>query len=174
MKSKSISPPEHRLLLICRHAKSSWQDPTLADFDRPLNRRGERDAPKMGQRLAKRQINPDLIMTSPAVRALRTALHYADQLRYPEERLRLNRDQYLATVPTLIELLRQTDDQARVVLIVGHNPESTELANALGSLAIENIPTGGIVALKLDLSTWRELAPGIATLLFFDYPKNEG
>ena len=160
-------------LLICRHAKSSWQYAGLSDFDRPLNERGERDAPEMGRRLALRGVSPDLIMSSPAERAIATANHYARQLGVPPERIRRNPAQYAASVPELVSLIRTTDSSVGTLMLVGHNPESTDLANTLGGLNIENIPTSGIVALGFSGRVWAELTAGGGELLFFDYPKKQ-
>ena len=173
MKSAPISPPEGKLLLICRHAKSSWQDHTLGDVDRPLNKRGLRDAPEMGRRLRERGLHPDLIVASHAVRARTTASLYADQLGYPQERIRIEPALYAATTRALLTLLRHVDRGFSRVMIVGHNPEFTALANLLGSkVAIDNIPTGGVVALEFAVASWAELAEGAGQLLFFDYPKH--
>lgn len=174
MKSEIASKNAVRQLLICRHAKSSWQDGDLSDFARPLNKRGERDAPEMGRRLLLRGIQPDLILTSPATRAQSTAAHYAAQLGCAPGVLQLNPDQYAATASTLLTILQGLQPQMRTVLLVGHNPESTVLANALGGLAIDNIPTSGVVALEFALDSWRDLTVGKGTLLFFDFPKNHG
>ncbi|WP_310598902.1 histidine phosphatase family protein [Desulfobulbus sp.] len=173
MKSKNSLQSDSLRLLICRHAKSSWQDASLGDFDRPLNKRGERDAPEMGRRLARRGLRPDLIVTSSAVRALATALHYARQLDIPPEQVRRNRAQYSASVPELIELIRTVDPDVSTLMLVGHNPESTGLANVLGGLRIDNIPTCGIVGLAFPQRTWAEIETGTGTLLFFDYPKKQ-
>jgi phosphohistidine phosphatase len=170
MKFKTSPLAEKKRLLICRHAKSSWRDDSLNDFDRPLSKRGERDAPEMGRRLVERGIGPDLIMTSPAARALSTALHYA-RLGYPLDQLQCNPSQYAATVPGLIKLVQETGAEVNTLFLVGHNPESTALANVLGGLMIDNIPTSGIVALEFSLVSWRELAAGTGTLLFFDFPR---
>ena len=174
MKSNRSSSPEPLRLLICRHAKSSWRDASLSDFDRPLNKRGERDAPEMGRRLAQRSIAPDLIMTSPAVRALATASHYARQLGFPSEQIQRNPLQYSASVATLVGEVRKVDPRVTTLLLVGHNPESTALANALGRLQIDNLPTGGIVALTFPGICWAEMAAGLGTLWFFDFPKMQG
>lgn len=173
MKSRNTSPSERKQLLICRHAKSSWQDVNLSDFERPLNKRGERDAPEMGKRLAQRGIRPDLIMTSPAARALATAIHYAGQLNYSLERLERNPLQYATSVPALIKILQEVDSRINTLMLVGHNPESTDLANVLGHLMIDNIPTSGIVALAFSLPTWEEIGAGKGELLFFDFPKKQ-
>jgi len=174
MKSPPALPPEHRLLLICRHAKSSWEGEVCRDIDRPLNKRGQRDAPEMGQRLKRRPLLPDLIITSPAVRALTTAELIAAQLGYPLAGVRINPAQYAATVPSLLAQLRLIEPQYTRVMIVGHNPEFTALANVLGGLAIDNLPTCGMVALALPLASWDHLAPGSGTLVFYDFPKNNG
>jgi len=173
MKSDISLPYDTIRLLICRHAKSSRQDADIDDFDRPLNRRGERDAPEMGRRLAMQGIRPDLIMTSPAARALTTALHYAGRLGISPEHVRRNPAQYAASVPELIGLIRAVDPSVTTLMLVGHNPESTGLANELGRLSIDNIPTGGIVALEFTGRTWGYLTTGSGVLLFFDYPKKQ-
>jgi len=173
MKSKISLPPDTITLLICRHAKSSWASPGLSDFDRPLNERGERDAPEMGRRLAGYGVQPDLIMTSPAARALATAFHYADQLGIPPDQVLKNPAQYAASVPELIGLIHMADPGVSTLMLVGHNPESTDLANELGGLNIDNIPTGGVVALAFSRCTWADLAAGSGILQFFDYPKKQ-
>lgn len=172
MKSAPVLLPDQKRLLICRHAKSSWRDATLSDFERPLNKRGKRDVPEMGRRLLRLGIQPDLILTSPALRARITAEQYARQLGYPPERLHVNPTQYAATVPILVALLQEMKAQYNTVMLVGHNPECTALANFLGGLHIDNIPTCGIVALDFPVASWQEVVPGKGMLLFFDFPKN--
>ena len=174
MKSAPTLPPEEgKLLLICRHAKSSWQDHALGDVDRPLNQRGQRDAPEMGRRLRQRGLLPDLIVASHAVRARTTASLYADQLGYPQEKIHIEPALYAATPKVLLNLLRQIKPAFSRVMIVGHNPEFTALANLLGSsVAIDNLPTGGIVALEFTIASWAELSSGAGRLLFFDFPKH--
>ena len=146
----------------------------MSDSERPLNKRGQRDAPEMGKRLKHRGIRPDLIMASPAVRARTTAEIYAFQLDYPLEKLRINPGQYAATVPSLLALLHTVEPQFATVMMVGHNPEFTALANVLGGLHLENIPTCGIVALEFSIASWQALDAGNGILLFFDFPKSNG
>jgi len=160
-------------LLICRHAKSSWKDPELRDFDRPLNKRGKGDAPEMGRRLAAHGLQPDLIYASSAVRAVETVLHYAKEIGYPVERIQFNPGQYTASVPMLLSLIQEVDQEVATLMVVGHNPESTMLANYLSGLKIDNIPTSGIVALGFAVSNWQDITPGTGNLLFFDYPKKQ-
>ncbi len=174
MKSAIILPSDQKRLLICRHAKSSWHDATLSDIERPLNKRGQRDAPEMGRRLVRLGIQPDLIVSSPAVRARTTAEQYAQHLGYPPERIQIDPCQYAATVPILLTLLQKIEAQYTTVMLVGHNPEYTALANFLGGLHIDNIPTCGIVALDFPVVSWQDIAPGKGVLSFFDFPKNNG
>jgi len=160
-------------LLICRHAKSSWKDPELRDFDRPLNKRGQGDAPEMGRRLADQGLAPDLIRSSSAIRAMETARHYADKTNYPLERIQFNPNQYAASVALLLSLIQEVGPEVATLMLVGHNPETTMLANYLSGLKIDNIPTSGIVALAFTVDSWQDIRPGDGTLLFFDYPKKQ-
>lgn len=171
MKSAPTLPPERRQLLLCRHAKSSWQDHSLGDVDRPLNKRGQRDAPEMGSRLRRHGLLPDLIVASHAVRARTTAELYAMQLGYPCERIRIDPGLYAASPQSLLALLRHLPAELGRVMLVGHNPELTALANLLGQLGINNVPTSGIVGFELTVP-WTELAAGSGRLLFFDFPKH--
>lgn len=173
MKSAPTLPSDSKQLFICRHAKSSWQDHSLGDVDRPLNKRGQHDAPEMGRRLRQRGLLPDLIVASHAVRARTTASLYADQLGYLQEKIHIEPALYAATTKVLLNLLRQIKPAFARVMIVGHNPEFTALANLLGSsVAIDNLPTGGIVALEFTIASWAELSSGAGRLLFFDFPKH--
>ena len=175
MNSARILSPEEQLLLLCRHAKSSWQDHVLSDVERPLNARGQRDAPEMGRRLLRRGLHPDLILSSHAVRARSTAVCYAEQLGYPPARIRIEPAIYSAETSGLLTLLRQVDGSPARLMLVGHNHEITALANLLGrDLAIDNLPTGGIVALAFRLAAWTELAADMGRLVLFDVPKQAG
>ena len=158
-------------LFLLRHAKSSWDDPDLADFDRPLNHRGKEDAPKMGERLRKMGILPDLIVASPAKRAKKTAKIVAEKLGYDVERIVWDERIYEASPQTLLYLVCQLPDDVKKVMIVGHNPGFTMLANILGDIAIDNIPTAGVVGIAFDTKTWDEACRMKGHTLFFEYPK---
>jgi phosphohistidine phosphatase len=158
-------------LTLVRHAKSSWKDPDLADIDRPLAKRGKKDAPAMGERLAARVPIPEIILSSPARRARRTAKPIARKLGLPEERLILEAKIYEAEPAVLLEIVRGIDERWEHALLVGHNPGLTELANLLADCRIDNIPTCGVVRLDLAVGDWKEIGPGSGTLVFFDYPK---
>src|SRR5690606_14647211 len=149
-----------------RHAKSSWKDRTLRDRDRPLSERGERDAPKMGERLLARKARPSLIITSPATRALTTARIVARALGYPQEFLQIEPALYLAEPETILEVVRGQDDGFTDILLVGHNPGLTDLANQLlPQLELSSMPTAGVLALAFAVDRWQDIANAEASLL---------
>jgi phosphohistidine phosphatase len=158
-------------LFIVRHAKSSWDDASLDDFQRPLNKRGKRDAPAMGKRLADRVGRPDLMLSSPAVRAKKTVEAIADAVGYPLELVEWNEGIYEAASGDLIRILRKIDPSVEIAMVFGHNPTLTVVANELSGSSIANIPTCGVVELGLTVADWADLARGTATLVDFDYPK---
>ncbi len=158
-------------LFLVRHAKSSWEDPTLSDFDRPLNRRGKEDAPFMGEHLRHLGVKPDLILSSPARRAKKTAKIMAEKLGYPKDKIEWVELIYEATPQALLYLVCQLPDDAKHVVIVGHNPGLTMLSNILGDITIDNIPTSGVVAIAFDASRWYEACRMQGHTILFEYPK---
>ncbi len=160
-------------LYIVRHAKSSWQDPHLDDFDRPLNARGERDAPVMGSKLCQRKVRPDILVTSPANRAFTTAQIIAAAIGFKTEKIIKNPALYLASLDDLHNIINDTDEANSTLMIVGHNPGLTALANHLCRNHLENIPTCGIFCAALEHVLWKDVKEGSGRQLFFDYPKKE-
>lgn len=161
-----------RLTLI-RHAKSSWKDDSLADHERPLSKRGERDAPLMGERMRARGARPSLIVSSPAVRARQTAQIIADCLGYPREFLHYASALYLASPHTLLATAAGQDDRHADVVLIAHNPGLLELARQLlPDWRHDNLPTTGIVAVDFDTQRWAEITSTPAHGVFYDYPKN--
>ena len=160
-----------RQLTLLRHAKSSWDETAIKDRNRPLNERGERDAPLMGRRLRDRGSRPTLIVSSPAVRARRTAQIIAREIGYPEEFLQLEDDLYLASPDQIVEVIARQESSFRDVIICGHNPGLTELANRLTSAGIDNVPTSGLVVIALKVGNWADLAQAQGELVLFDYPR---
>lgn len=158
-------------LYLVRHAKSSWQHEDLSDLDRPLNRRGQHDAPIMGQRLCERGVRPDLILCSPALRALRTAWAIAGEIAYPTSRIGLEERIYTEDSLGLLQLIMATNDDIHSLMLVGHNPDMTLLCNHLSSPPIDNIPTCGVAAFQCDIQTWQALSPKKIKRIDFDYPK---
>ncbi len=157
-------------LILVRHAKSSWDDPTLSDQDRPLNDRGKRDAPKMGERLAKRGVAPDLILSSPAVRALTTAQIIAEKIGYDHKAIVADRRIYGAQISTLLYLIQELDDRHNQVMLFGHNPELSELAHRF-SKTIDDLPTCAVVELTFDVERWVDVVNSEPVEVRLDYPK---
>ena len=162
-----------RQLTLLRHAKSSWGDAKLKDRSRPLSERGERDAPMMGQRMLARGARPTLIITSPAVRARQTAQIVAREIGYPQEFLQREEDLYLASPDEIVAVIARQDSSFKDVVVCGHNPGLTELANRLTGAGIDNVPTTGVVVIGLDLKNWADLDGARGELLLFDYPKRD-
>ncbi len=163
-----------KTLTILRHAKSSWSDAGLSDFDRPLNRRGERDAPRIGERMAESGLRPALILSSPAERALTTAKIVAAKLNYPREFLEKERALYHASLDTLLDIIAAQEDRVNNLMLVGHNPGMTQLANHLLPGIMNNLPTAGTLTVEIDTRDWSLYTQPKATLVRFDYPKKIG
>jgi len=158
-------------LTLVRHAKSSWKDPELADFDRPLSKRGKQDAPLMAERLMAMDPQPELLVSSPARRAKKTARLIAHELKLSDERLIFKMEIYAAEPESLLEVVRGLDDCWEHVLLVGHNPGLTDLGNLLADCGIANIPTCGMLCLDFDVANWMNVGARAGTLVFYDYPK---
>ena len=158
------------VLYLIRHAKSSWKQPELEDSKRPLNNRGERDANEMARRLKLQNILPDFIISSPALRARKTAEIIGSELEYKENEIKYDWELFHASTNTLLNILKKVSPRFRVVFLIGHNPGLTYMANSLGNLEIMNIPTTGIVVLEFN-ELWSEIEFGSGKLLSFDYPK---
>ena len=167
----NISAVIMKKLFLVRHGKSSWDFPELEDFDRPLNKRGNKDAPLMGKILAKKDITPDFIYSSPANRALKTALIIADNIIYNKPIQVLN-SIYHAGENTLWNLVKEQPNDVNSIMIFGHNPEFTSFANTLTSNTIDNLPTSGVYAVSWQVDHWDEIRKKEGQLLFFDFPKN--
>ena len=159
-----------RLVLI-RHAKSSWANPDLTDFDRPLNKRGKRDAPFMADRLRQRGIKPDLIYSSTAKRARKTAKKIARGVGYETDAIVKMGEIYAASVSTLLAVIQNCPQQVDTLFLVGHNFELTDLAEMLTGETLLNIPTCGIVSISYGDNSWRAVGEKRGQMDFFDYPK---
>jgi phosphohistidine phosphatase len=160
-----------KTLYLVRHAKSSWKDLSLDDFDRPLNDRGERDAPKIGAKLQALGIKPDRLVSSPALRARQTAVAFAKAFGIPKEKILFNERIYHADLGDLLDVIQRLPEAADTAMIFGHNPEFTWLANKLGKLSIDNIPTSGVVCLAFNVREWEQVDYGLGRQQFFMYPK---
>lgn len=160
-----------KTLYLVRHAKSSWDDHDLSDFERPLNHRGEKDAPRMGKFFAHKKFFPELIISSPAVRAYTTAKIVANELNYPKDKLKTDSRIYEAAMKHLVEIIHDIDDSISSVMMFGHNPGFTNLANQLGDKFIDNMPTCSLAAIEMDINSWKEVTRYCGKLVMFEYPK---
>lgn len=158
-------------LTLLRHAKSSWKEPLGSDIARPLNERGKRDAPEMGRRLSASRFLTDALITSPAKRARKTARLVANEIGYPVEDIRTDERIYEADVGDLIEIVRELDEPLSRVLLVGHNPGFTDLANCLSGERIPNVPTCGVAGIEFPVRYWKDVDRGKGRMVFFDFPK---
>ena len=163
-----------KTLLVLRHAKSSWKKDATDDHDRPLNERGERDAPVMGDRLKAAGVRPSLIIGSSAVRAWKTARIIATQIAYPIEFLQREPGLYHAGVNKLLDIVATQDEGFNSIMIVGHNPGLTDLANEFIPGLTANIPTAGYVSILVGTEDWNLRDRQSAELIEYDYPKKKG
>ena len=144
-----------KTLLILRHAKSSWKSTGLADHDRPLNKRGKRDAPRMGSLLREESLIPDLIISSSAKRACMTVEAVVEESGYDGE-VRFSRELYAAGPEAYLQALQVLDDEVECVMVVGHNPDLEELLEIL-TAEIEVLPTAALSQVALDIDHWQDL-----------------
>lgn len=161
-----------RTLLLVRHAKSNRDGVALPDEERPLADRGKRDAPMMGKRLAKRQVKPDLILSSPAHRALSTAEIIANELGYKAKDIVVDDRLYATDAETLLAVIGALSDKLKCVMLVGHNPEFTELAHRLSN-EVTLMPTCAVAQFTFESKSWSTIGAEKPTKVVLDYPKKE-
>ncbi len=161
-----------KTLYILRHAKSSWKFEELSDHDRPLSKRGRDDAPMMGQELAARNAIPDMILSSPAVRAITTATLVGKELEFDPDDIAIDERIYGADRNDLLEVVQETPEEVDSLLLIGHNDALSEFANMLSPEPVGSIPTTGVLALEFDCESWQKISRDNAKFLFFDFPQN--
>jgi phosphohistidine phosphatase len=144
-----------KTLLVLRHAKSSWNESALDDHERPLNERGRRDAPRMGELVREYGLIPDIVISSDAVRAQLTAEAVAEAARYAGEIL-LDRRLYIASPADILSLLQTVRENAETIMIVGHNPGLEELIEHLTGER-QDMPTATLAQIALPIDQWRDL-----------------
>lgn len=162
-----------KTLYLVRHAKSDWNNGELLDVDRPLNARGYRDAHFMSKLLKEKKLLPELIISSPAVRAISTALIFARNFNFKHSTIVIKDELYESSVNHYLQCITELDDKIKNVMIVGHNPLLTDLANTL-TITVADMPTCSIAGIKkLDRGiAWKNFASSPAELVLFDFPKN--
>ncbi len=158
-------------LYLIRHAKSDWSQ-EKSDFERGLNKRGNNDAPLMGEVLNSLGVMPDLIISSPAKRAILTANIISQKVGYEKDKIQKEESLYLASEATFYKYTNNINDKQNKVFIFSHNPGITEFAESLTDTFIGNIPTTGICHILLDVDSWENIREGDGKLLSFDFPKN--
>jgi len=146
-----------KTLVIIRHGKSTWEYEGILDFDRPLKESGIFNTMSIAQKIRSLGITPDLIISSPANRALHTALIVARELLYPLENVRLNTTLYGESDNEILKLIKSIDNQFDRLFIFGHNPVFTDLPNMFLSQTLENLPTSGAVVLQFEATSWMEI-----------------
>jgi phosphohistidine phosphatase len=160
-----------KTLVLIRHAKSSWDDASVSDADRPLNDRGKRDAPAMAKRLLKAGIHIDRFVSSPAKRARQTAELFAHEYEVKEKKICLVPELYHATQPAFEEVVDSLDDDDDAVAIFSHNPGITAFVNTLTSaVRLDNMPTSAVFVVMSETRHWKDFRAS-AQFGFFDYPK---
>jgi len=162
-----------KILYLIRHAKSSWENQEISDYERELNPRGKQDAPLMAKIIKQKNIKPDLIISSSAVRAITTAKIFADALNYPIENIIADEYIYEAGLKELMEVVRSIDDNKSLVLLFGHNPGISAFGNLLGSEYISDMPTCSIVGLELNINSWKDTERYCGKTILFEYPKKK-
>jgi phosphohistidine phosphatase len=160
-----------KTLLLIRHAKSSWANDSQKDFDRPLNERGQQDAPAMAKRLLEKKINIDAFVSSPAKRALTTCQYFAKAFAKKNKDIIQIQKLYEANVETFFQAVSEIDNECDSVAIFSHNPGITAFANSLTEVRIDDMPTCAIFAISAETKDWQDFQDVKKFFLFFDYPK---
>lgn len=160
-----------RILTLVRHAKSSRDYPELSDFERPLTPGGRKDAAAIAAKLRKADLKPDLLVTSPALRAISTARIFAEMLGIKPEHIVVNPHIYEASVQTLLHITRTLPATEREVMLFGHNPAITHFAHQLAECEFDEMPTSAAVRIEFAVKAWPLVRHGAGKVLRFDEPK---
>jgi phosphohistidine phosphatase len=158
-------------LLVIRHAKSSWSNSVIDDFDRPLNERGNNDALRMAKLLSEKKIKVDAIIASTANRAFTTAVYFAKELGLKKINIKGYDKLYHAPSHVYYDIIEDLDDDLNSIAIFAHNPGITDFVNSLSEAQIDNMPTCGIFAIKVPIKNWNEFRAAEKSFWFFESPK---
>ena len=158
-------------IYLIRHAKSSWDHPYLSDRDRPLNKRGYRDAPRMARHIGSLIEKPEILICSPSNRTNETAEAFLKVFNLPAEQMMQEEELYHAGIRNFVNVLSQLDDQCSTAMLFSHNPGITEFVNQLSDSSFDNIPTCGVAAISVDIDEWRDFSGLGGKLDFYYYPK---
>lgn len=161
-----------KLLILVRHAKSDWSVPGQKDFDRTLNERGHRDAPKMGKWLADKNLGIQTLISSPAERAKLTAVYFAEQLKYDIENIIYNENLYEASARVWMNEVTQLANAWHTVAMFGHNPGISYFAEYLTKENMDEVPTCAVIGIRFDIDDWAMVSGSTGRIEFYHYPKN--
>jgi phosphohistidine phosphatase len=159
-------------ILVIRHAKSSWDDATQQDFDRPLNERGKIDSPRMARRLLAKSIAIDAFISSPAKRARKTAILFAEEYNYDKEKIIFIPELYHASPADFFTAIAKAPANAATIAIFSHNPGITEFVNMLTDVRVDDMPTCAIFGVQAGIQNWLDFKEAKKTFWLFDYPKS--
>lgn len=159
-----------RKLIVIRHAKSAWGNENLQDFDRPLNKRGERDAPFMAQLFSETEGTPDKMVSSSALRCKTTAGIYANACGIDAKDILLKPEIYEAPLSRIIEVINNFEDEWKTVVLFGHNPGMSYLIDYLSGEMVQ-MPTNGVACIELEIESWKHAGNKCGSLVYNDYPK---
>ena len=162
-----------KTVLLVRHAKSSWDDISLSDFERPLNDRGKKNAPEMAERLLEKGIAIDAFLSSPAKRAKKTAEIFAKAYKQDKEDVLLVPALYEARPDDFLKAIEEAPRNASRIAVFSHNPGITDFANSLTEVKIDNMPTCSVFAVNVKVDDWRDFGNASKEFYFFDFPKNK-
>ena len=160
-----------KILILIRHAKSSWNDAGQKDFDRPLNDRGHKDALAMAERMTNSNLNPDGLISSTAKRALSTCEYFRKAFGLDKKNMMERPELYLAEMSTFYQVIQSLPNDLNTVFLFSHNNGITEFANTLTDTTIDNMPTCGVFAVSADIEDWKDFEEGDKDFLFFVSPK---
>jgi phosphohistidine phosphatase len=161
-----------KTLILVRHAKSDWGSGSTTDFDRPLNARGKKDAPFMGELIRDKKFKPELILSSPANRAKTTAIEIAKILFYPENKIEFVDRIYNGGNRDILKIINAIDNSINNAMLFGHNPDITSLVTLLSDGFVDNMPTCGVACIDFNIENWNEISDNRSgNLRFFEYPK---
>jgi len=160
-----------KTILFLRHAKSTWDDPDWTDLTRPLNSKGLKDASMIADIIFDNyKLAPDVIYSSPALRALMTANIFAKKINYPENKIVIDEDIYKNGTKHIKNLLQKQNEDIRTVMFFGHNPDITSLASYFSGYRFEHVPTCGAVCVDFDQCLWQDILKFNGVTRFFEYP----
>ena len=158
-------------VILVRHAKSSWDDAGVSDFDRPLNARGKEDAPKMAKRLIDRHITIDAFISSTAKRARKTASIFMKEFEGDKDEIILVPELYLPATEAFYSAIANAPSKAKTIALFSHNPGITDFVNDLTDVRVDDMPTCSIFAVKADIQDWKQFKDAEKQYWFFDFPK---